>query len=292
MNMLSAHINLRDVQPAASDSYFLRRNRQQPVLNTEYHNMQSWYTENHLHYADSPVFKECGFQLDNQSYIQCDKKIIKRLHMLWASPRWVPKVLSFTNRVDDNPTNFCSTKHLNAVLKACLNQHQFIILHVTYIKFIEHKEILVELAKKNLIHLVFSIGSSQNEWHKIWEPGTKSYPLRLKTMQESCSAGIPCGILIEPIIPGEALQGLYELLRLTSQIGIQWAGYRLWHCSFTGKIPIEKSKNYPNTSQMQLEMGFISQFTYHCKRFKLNNQIPNCSISIKRPMHEMSLLLF
>lgn len=274
MNMLSAHSNFRDVQYAASDIYFFKRHRTSVLSSSAYHCMQLLYTEQHNKYKHNPVFMDAGFQLDVQGCIPCDAKVIDRLQWLWGSPRWSPQLLVFTNRVNNNPTNTCSKVQLNKLLMACLTHNQPILLHTTYFEWSEHKSVLVDLAKKQLVHLVFSIGSTQHEWHKRWEPGTKTYKQRLQLMQNAVSAGIPCGFLLDPVVPGESLQGLYELFRLVTQAGIRWAAYRLWQAPTN----IESSDVYSHkglhSNNLQLINGFISQFTHYAKRFHLNRQDP------------------
>jgi hypothetical protein len=267
MNMLSVHNNFRDVQLAASDIYFFKRQRSSVLSTSAYHCMQSLYTEQQNRYKHQAVFIEAGFQLDAQGCIPCNAKVVERLQWLWGSPRWTPQLLVFTNRVNNNPANTCSKLLLNKLLKACLMHNQPILLHATYFELAEHKTLLVDLAKKQLVHLVFAIGSTQTEWHNRWEPGTKRYTHRFKLMQDAVSAGIPCGFLLDPVVPGESLQGLYELFRLIAQSGIRWAAYRLW------QDPLNKDTS--NSTNLQLKNGFISQFTHYAKRFELNCQMPS-----------------
>lgn len=273
--MLSAHSNFRDVQFAASDIYFLKRQRTALPLTSPYVCMQSLYTEQQNMYKHNPVFNEAGFTLDAQGCITCESNLVERLQWLWGSPRWTPQILAFTNRVNNNPANSCSKLQLNKLLSACLRHNQPILLHTTYFEFAEHQSIMVDLAKKQLIHLVFSIGSTQSEWHKQWEPGTKRYTQRLQLMQDAVSVGIPCGFLLDPVIPGESLQGLYELFRLVAQTGVQWAGFRLWQDNQPEFASNSKLQLNTHSSNLQLKNGFISQFTHYAKRFELNRQYPS-----------------
>jgi hypothetical protein len=270
MNMLSAHNNFRDVQLAASDIYFFKRHRPQAVPLTSYQCMQALYTKQHEAYCHQDVFKELGFQLNEQGCIPCDKQLVHRLKCLWSSPRWHPKILVFSNRVNNNPANSCSNAQLAKLLQACLEHQQPIILHTTYFLFSELMPMLKEMATFNLIHIVISLGSSQPEWHKRWEPHTKPYSRRFQLMQALSNEGIPCGFLLDPVIPGESLQGLYELFRLASINGIQWAGFQLWNDSTERKV----ADNVSISNQEQLKKGFISQFTHYAKRFGLNRTIP------------------
>lgn len=289
MNMLSARINIRDVQPSATDLFLLKRQRNRIAPETPYFDLQAWYTQQNLQYQQQGVFQELGFQCNKDGYIQLDKKIVARLTMWWGSPRRIPCVLSFTTLIDENPALSCSSRKLEEVLKACLYNKQPLLLHTSYFSFIEHQNLLVELANENLIQLVFSIGSSQENWRKKWEPGTKSYAERLNTISACSQIGIPCGILLEPVVPGESLQGLYELLRLVSMAGVQWASYRLWEKSNSSQFTEEP---YSDTHQEHLKKGFISQFTHYCKCFHLNSRLPYWSSFTTESKRGYPLFLF
>lgn len=266
MNMLSARINIRDAQPSATDLFFFKRQRNRIAPETPYFDVTGWYTHQNQQYHQQAIFQELHFRCNKDGYIQLDSKIVARLNMWWGSPRHIPCVLSFTTIIDENPALMCSSRKLQEVLSACLHNEQAILLHTSYFSFVEHKDLLIELAKKQLIQLVFSIGSSEEQWRKKWEPGTKSYKERLQLMAECTQMGIPSGIILEPVVPGESLQGLYELLRLVRQAGVQWAYYRLWN---EQRIDIVLDKQ-----QEQLKKGFISQFTHYCKSFQLNSRLP------------------
>lgn len=270
MNMLSARINFRDAHPSATDLFLFKRQRTRIIPETPYFDVKGWYTKENQAYHQQAVFQELQFTCNQDGYIQLDKKIIARLQRWWGSPRHTPCVLSFTTVMDENPALSCSSIKLQEVLKACLANEQAILLHTCFFSFKEHETLLVELAQKQLIQLVFSFGSSQENWRKKWEPGTKMYSERINTLSACTQLGIPCGILLDPVIPGESLQGLYELLRLVSRAGVKWVYYRLWD---ENKLTYS-SNEMPNRHQEQLKKGFISQFTHYCKCFQLNSRLP------------------
>jgi DNA repair photolyase len=62
--------------------------------------------------------------------------------------------------------------------------------------------ILVEAAKRTTVRLDLSIGTLDEEVWKLTEPGTPPPRRRVEAVRRLNEAGIPCGVLVAPILPG------------------------------------------------------------------------------------------
>ena len=63
-------------------------------------------------------------------------------------------------------------------------------------------EVLAEAARRTSLHLSFSIGTLDREVWRATEPGTPPPDKRVAAVRRLSDAGIPCGVLVAPILPG------------------------------------------------------------------------------------------
>lgn len=86
-------------------------------------------------------------------------------------------------------------------------------------------DILSEMAKLNLVQVVFSVTTLDEDLRRILEPRTASAIKKFKIMKQLNDAGIPTGIMTAPIIPGLNHHEIPELLKRASGAGARMAGY-------------------------------------------------------------------
>lgn len=100
------------------------------------------------------------------------------------------------------------------------------------------------------VGLAVSIGLLDRELHRRVEPGTPSPQARLELVRKARAAGLPCGVLIAPVLPGltDSTEALDELLAAIAQAGATSAtvlplhlrpGAREWYGAWL-------AREYPN----------------------------------------------
>lgn len=85
-------------------------------------------------------------------------------------------------------------------------------------------DLLQDLAKDNLVHVMISITTLNEELRRQMEPRTASSLKRLKTVEELAKANIPVGIMNAPIIPGLNHHEIPEVLKAAANHGALTAG--------------------------------------------------------------------
>ncbi len=85
-------------------------------------------------------------------------------------------------------------------------------------------DVLKELAVDNLVHVMVSITTLNEELRRIMEPRTVSSIKRLKTVEELAKANIPVGIMNAPIIPGLNHHEIPQILKAAADHGASTAG--------------------------------------------------------------------
>ena len=86
-------------------------------------------------------------------------------------------------------------------------------------------DLLEELAKTDLVSVVFSLTTLDEDLRRILEPRTASALKKLKAVEQLAARNIPVGIMNAPIIPGLNHHEIPSILKAASDAGAQFAGY-------------------------------------------------------------------
>jgi DNA repair photolyase len=85
-------------------------------------------------------------------------------------------------------------------------------------------DLLKELASDNLVHVMISITTLDEELRRQLEPRTASAIKRLKTVEALAKANIPVGIMNAPLIPGLNHHEIPAVLKAAADHGALTAG--------------------------------------------------------------------
>jgi len=88
-------------------------------------------------------------------------------------------------------------------------------------------DILSEMAKLNLIHVSISITSLKEDTRLVLEPRTTSIKKRLETIKILSDNGIPVNVMMAPIIPAINNHEIFDLIKITSELGACSAAYTI-----------------------------------------------------------------
>ena len=115
-------------------------------------------------------------------------------------------------------------------------------------------DILQEMAKFKLVHVMVSITSLREELRTKMEPRTVTAKNRFKVIEELNKAGIPTGIMTAPIIPGLNSDEIPELIETAANHNAVTAGYTMIRLNGSvGEIFKDWiNKNYPDRAEKVL----------------------------------------
>ncbi|MEO7387832.1 MAG: PA0069 family radical SAM protein [Gammaproteobacteria bacterium] len=88
-------------------------------------------------------------------------------------------------------------------------------------------DLLQNLAKDNLVDVLLSVTTFDDELKRRMEPRTASGRRRVEVLRRLAAAGIPCGVLAAPMIPGLNDHELEDILAAAADAGARYAGYVL-----------------------------------------------------------------
>ncbi len=89
------------------------------------------------------------------------------------------------------------------------------------------KDILAELAKKNLVIVAHSITTLDRKLARVLEPRTSTPERRLLSIKTLSDLGVPAAVMIGPVIPGLNDDEIMPILKAASEAGATSAGYNM-----------------------------------------------------------------
>ena len=116
------------------------------------------------------------------------------------------------------------TRQILEVLAEC--QHPLGI--ITKSSMVERDiDLLAPMAAKNLTTVFISVATLDHDIARRLEPRAAAPQRRLQTIKILSEAGIPCGVLVAPVIPFLTDSGVEKVLEQARQAGATMAGYVL-----------------------------------------------------------------
>jgi DNA repair photolyase len=88
-------------------------------------------------------------------------------------------------------------------------------------------DLLAPMAKKNLVKAFVSITTLDHRLARTLEPRAASPQRRVDTLRALAGAGIPCGVMVAPLIPALTDKSLEEVMEAAAQAGATMAGWIL-----------------------------------------------------------------
>lgn len=86
-------------------------------------------------------------------------------------------------------------------------------------------DLLASMAQKNLVQVFLSVTSLDNRLASTLEPRASAPHRRLQAIANLNAAGIPCGVLVAPIIPAVTDRWIERILEKAAEAGARSAGY-------------------------------------------------------------------
>jgi len=137
-----------------------------------------------------------------------DRKIVVKVNAVErtraevSSPKWSGASIAMGTNTD--PYQRCEGKyHLTRGIVGVLGQarNPFSILTKSTL-ILRDLDLLQAAAARTEVHTSFSIGTLDEEVWKLTEPGTPHPQRRVEAVAKLNEAGIPCGVLVAPVLPG------------------------------------------------------------------------------------------
>ncbi len=163
--------------------------------------------------------------LDFESKIIVKKSAPELLEQEFLKTGYTPRVIMLSGNTDcyqPLEKQFKITRKLLQVFDKYRNPVGIITKNALVARDVD---VLESLAEQNLVSVIFSITSLDENLRRLLEPRTSSATKKLKAMELLSSRGVPVGIMNAPIIPGLNHTETPEILRMAAEAGAKFASY-------------------------------------------------------------------
>jgi DNA repair photolyase len=173
------------------------------------------------------AYKGLSPGLDFETRIYARVGIDARLRAELARPGYRPAALCLGANTDPwQPVE--RRLGLTRRVLECLAECRHPVILVTKSALIERDlDLLSELARDGLVQAAVSLPSLDAELARRMEPRAASPRRRIETLARLAAAGIPCGVLVAPVIPQLTDHHLERVLEAAASAGARTAGYVL-----------------------------------------------------------------
>ncbi len=176
-----------------------------------------------------PTHEFLGFSagLDFEIKILVKKDAPQLLRRELSSPRWRPQVLGLSGVTDPYQPierKLEITRQCLDVLREFRNPVAIITKNALVKRDID---LLSDLAQHQAVAVFVSVTTLDGELVQRMEPRTSHPRQRFEALRALSQAGIPCGVLVAPVIPGLNDHEIPAILDQAAQAGARAAGYVL-----------------------------------------------------------------
>jgi DNA repair photolyase len=176
-----------------------------------------------------PSHEYLGFSagIDFETKIMVKPDAPRLLALALGAKGWVPQTVTLSGNTDP----YQPVERRLALTRRCLEVFLEFRNPVSIITknalVLRDLDLLAEMARRNLIHVMLSITSLDGALIRIMEPRTSAPALRLQAVGELARHGIPVGVNIAPVIPGLTDEEIPAILRGAAASGARCASYIL-----------------------------------------------------------------
>lgn len=163
--------------------------------------------------------------LDFERKIIVKKNAPQLLRKFLMHPKWDATPIMLSGNTDCYQPAEQTYRLTREMLKVCneFNQPVGILTKNSWI--IKDKDVLQEMAKKNIVSAMVSITSFNEDLRRVMEPRTTTAKQKLKVIQELSTAGVRMGIMMGPMIPGLNEHEMQRIMKAARDHGATFTAY-------------------------------------------------------------------
>ncbi|MES2779730.1 MAG: PA0069 family radical SAM protein [Bacteroidota bacterium] len=165
--------------------------------------------------------------LDFESKLIAKPNAPQLLIQAFEHKKWKSSVISLSGNTDCYQPIERKYQLTRKLLEVCLKYKNPVGIITKNQLVLRDIDLLKQLAEHQLVQVYVTITSLDETIRQKLEPRTTTYQNRLKIIKELTAAGIPCGVMVAPIIPGLTNYGIAEVIEAAGNAGAYTAGYTI-----------------------------------------------------------------
>src|SRR5688572_8091031 len=163
--------------------------------------------------------------LDFERKIIVKKNAPELLRKFLMNPKWECTPIGLSGNTDCYQPAEKKFRITRQLLEICNEFNQPVGMITKNAGMLRDKDLLQEMAKKNLVSILVSITSFNEDLRRVMEPRTTTGKQRIKLINELSGAGIRMGVMLGPMIPGLNEHEMHEIIKAASENGATFSAY-------------------------------------------------------------------
>ena len=174
-----------------------------------------------------PTHEYLGFSagLDFESKIMVKENAAALLEAELSSQKWKPQTVVMSGVTDP----YQPVERRLGITRGCLEvlaKFRNPVGIITKNRLVTRDiDVLQELAAHDAVAVNVSVTSLDRNLQRVLEPRTSPPPARLDAISQLNAAGVPCGVMIGPVIPALNDHEIPAILEASAKAGARFAGY-------------------------------------------------------------------
>ena len=168
---------------------------------------------------------DAGLGFETQILVK--KDIVQQLQKAFDKKGYEPQTLMLSGNTDCYQPAERTFELTRGILNLCLSYRHPVSVITKNTLILRDKDLLTQLAERRLVHVYFSINHLDVSLKSILEPRTATAEKKLGVMRHFSEGGIPCGVMIAPIIPSINSDAISCIMRMAGESGARKAGYTI-----------------------------------------------------------------
>ena len=163
--------------------------------------------------------------LDFERKIIVKKNAPELLRKFLMNPKWECLPIGLSGNTDcyqPAERKFGITRKL---LEVCNEFNQPVGIITKNASILRDKDILQQMAAKNLVSVLVSVTSFNEDLRRVMEPRTVTGLQRIRVIKELNALGVRAGVMLGPMIPGLNEHEMQKIMQAASEAGAKFSAY-------------------------------------------------------------------
>ena len=163
--------------------------------------------------------------LDFERKIIVKKNAPQLLRKFLMHPKWDATPIMLSGNTDCYQPAEQTYRLTRGLLEVCNEFNQSVGILTKNSWILKDKDVLQEMAKKNIVSAMVSITSFNEDLRRVMEPRTTTAKQKLKVIEELSKAGVRMGIMMGPMIPGLNEHEMQRIMKAARDNGATFTAY-------------------------------------------------------------------
>jgi DNA repair photolyase len=163
--------------------------------------------------------------IDFERKIIVKKNAAQLLRKFLMNPKWECVPIGLSGNTDCYQPAEKKFRITRSLLEVCNEFNQPVGMITKNAGMLRDKDLLGEMGKKNIVSILVSITSFNEDLRRVMEPRTTTGKQRLKLIEEMSKAGVRMGVMLGPMIPGLNEHEMHDIIKAASGAGATFSAY-------------------------------------------------------------------